>query len=489
MKELELKLVVPAARRAGLLKALGLAKAPRIKLDAHYFDTPDGQLHRAGLSLRVRQEGQAWIQTLKATTDNPVARFEDSVPINGAAGLPVPAPMLERHEGHQVRKALRLALGDTAQADLREVYRTDIVRRYLTVPLKGDTVELAFDEGVIRADGRERPLCELELELKSRGTAAGLFAFAQDLVQTHGLWISTVSKSGHGAQLAAGPGAAAPVAKARPARFRPQASSGRQFRAMLGNCLSQIAPNASHVAAGSVDADQIHQLRVGIRRLRTLLREAASLVRQIPPDWEPVLRSVFQSLGAHRDQIAVSKALQPALEAAGAPLSVPPRAPTDAPSPQDAVRSAAFQTTLLALMAFTLVDGQGTGHSARKVLGQRIARLHRQVLRDGQRFTELDADAQHRVRKRLKRLRYISELAAPLFGAPAFERYLAHLRPAQDTLGQHNDGLVALENFKARTGMDGRAWFGVGWLTAHQTHTALACRKALKKMAKAPCFW
>jgi inorganic triphosphatase YgiF len=51
---------------------------------------------------------------------------------------------------------------------------------------------------------------------------------------------------------------------------------------------------------------------------------------------------------------------------------------------------------------------------ARKLLGSRLEKLHSQVGKDGRRFQQLDVVSQHRVRKRLKRLRYLAEFVAPL---------------------------------------------------------------------------
>jgi len=120
---------------------------------------------------------------------------------------------------------------------------------------------------------------------------------------------------------------------------------------------------------------------------------------------------------------------------------------------------------------------------------RRLRKLHREVVRDGRRFEALDEALQHRVRKRLKRLRYLAECVAPLFGEHAVERYLKHLRPAQDALGAHNDAHVALALYRQATERDPKAWFAVGWLQSQQGASAAVCRRALKEVAGAPKFW
>src|SRR5207237_265256 len=64
---------------------------------------------------------------------------------------------------------------------------------------------------------------------------------------------------------------------AEPLRYPRKASSGEVVRSVLASCLAQVIGNASELAAGSEDEEHVHQLRVGIRRLRTALRELQPL--------------------------------------------------------------------------------------------------------------------------------------------------------------------------------------------------------------------
>src|SRR5947209_7176278 len=74
-------------------------------------------------------------------------------------------------------------------------------------------IEVALDVGTVAADGRVEPIRELELELKS-GTVDGLLQAASRWVETHALWIGTVSKAERGARLARGDARAAIGARA-----------------------------------------------------------------------------------------------------------------------------------------------------------------------------------------------------------------------------------------------------------------------------------
>jgi CHAD domain-containing protein len=244
----------------------------------------------------------------------------------------------------------------------------------------------------------------------------------------------------------------------------------------------------------------IHQLRVGIRRLRTALRELDGLAPgRFDPAWEAPLVEVFRALGANRDQELLSTATQPRLEKAGAPAIALTANAAPAADIGEAVRSPAFQCALVALIGFTasLPSAEGDadapahadGATVRQLLKERLGKLHRQVVKGGKHFEILPPEDQHRTRKRIKRLRYLGEFVAPLFARQDVARYVAGLVPAQDALGEFNDAVVAIDAYRAAAEADPHAWFAVGWLCAQQPANARACRKALRQLGKAKRFW
>lgn len=97
---------------------------------------------------------------------------------------------------------------------------------------------------------------------------------------------------------------------------------------------------------------------------------------------------------------------------------------------------------------------------------------------------------QHAVRKRLKRLRYLTELLAPLYDAKAVERYLKHLKPAQEALGRLTDRATAAGLYRrdAESGHPS-AWFAVGWLEAIAPATAKASGVALRRLRDRNRYW
>ncbi|MDR6889687.1 MULTISPECIES: CYTH and CHAD domain-containing protein [Variovorax] len=526
LMEIEFKFHIPAGQLKAVEAAMRRGTVVSTRLQARYFDTTDQALAAQGIVLRLRKEGRRWVQTVKATGDNALHRLEHNVDLGAAAKSSAPAIDPQRHHGTPVGERLAKVLAQSG-APLVERQSTDIVRLTRDVRTTGANaavVELALDVGKVVAhagtpEQRESPVCELELELK-RGDVQGLVALARRWSQQHGLWFSTVSKAERGARLLAKL-EVVPAIKAEPPRFADEKDNqldGRTIQqAVVAACLAQMLPNASEIAAGSTDEEQIHQLRIGIRRLRTALRELAGLDASAgsfaAADWEPPLVEAFRALGTLRDREQVVKLAQPQLRGAGAPEFDPlagDEAAAGAQSPGDVVRAPAFQSVLVSLIGFTATAGAGAENvqengpqepaplhagDARRFLRKRLQHLHKQVVRDGARFESLSTEDKHRTRKRLKRLRYLAEFVAPLFADAddgknsTAARYLKRLRPAQDALGEFNDEAVALKLYLEAAVRDARAWFGVGWYSARHAAGAKACRKALGKIEKAPRFW
>jgi len=494
MTEFELKLEIPPDRLPAVLAAMRRGKVTSKRLQARYFDTQEQALAQAGISLRLRKEGRSWVQTAKCAGSGPLERLEHNVALGALPAAAAPDVSLARHAdtpvGEKMRKALDIESLDQPVAVLPR-FETDVQRLTRRIGLAGSAIEVALDRGKLLAGGAEMPLCEIEFELLE-GEPIAAMRLARRWLADHGLWLSTVSKAAKGHRLAAGQAFGPPV-DAEPPRLRRRASGAEIVVAVVQACLDQVIGNASEVAAGSADAEHIHQLRVGIRRLRTAFRELRDLSPGIDPAWEPVLVDVFRALGRHRDHSHLERIIQPQLEAQGGP-AVDLGGLDEPPDESAVVRAPAFQDVLLGLLAFTHGEraqevGEADSPKALDFIGSRLKKLHRQVARDGQRFQQLEPVLQHRVRKRLKRLRYLAEFVAPLFPARRGRDFIAALKPAQDALGLYNDEAMALAAYRKLAERESAAWFGVGWLTARRAATALECQRELERFAKARPFW
>lgn len=482
--EFELKFQVPPERLAAVEAALRRGPVRRQRLRARYFDSEGEALARAGLTLRLRQEGRAWVQTAKGQGRGAFERLEHNVAV-AAAGAQ--APDLRRHAGQEIGARLGAALrGDSLQTR----FETDVMRLTRVIEAGGTAVEVALDQGRIRAQGRTLAVAELEFELK-QGNPAALVELAQRWSEKHGLWLDPLSKAGAGHRLALGIVDPEPVrAQARPLERR---SAEGLLAAALGSALQQVLGNAREIAAGTYGTEHVHQLRVGLRRLRTLLRELRALpaLAHLDPEIEPVLQELFARLGQHRDLTTLLPALQQEVAAAGAPPAPWRPALPDLPA---AVRATAVQSTLLQLVAFVQeleqAEPGGRLKEMRQLARSRLRKLYKQSLRAGRRFERLAPEARHRVRKRVKRLRYLAQALRPLFGGCAVDAFVAALEDLQDALGRYQDLAAGRALFEQQAAADARAWFGAGWLAACEEECARDCGKACRKAAKkAQPFW
>jgi CHAD domain-containing protein len=197
------------------------------------------------------------------------------------------------------------------------------------------------------------------------------------------------------------------------------------------------------------DPEELHKLRVAVRRLRSTLRTARPLLEA---DWVGELRAELKwlgtTLGAARDLDVQAARLRediqrlPAEErSAGEELLAAVESDREAAhaSVLEALGSGRYLTLLVALEQAV----EAPRVRAKKPTVDRLARREFKKLRAvaDDLGDEPSDDALHQMRIRVKRARYAAELAAPAVGKPArrFARQAARL---QALLGAHQDARV-----------------------------------------------
>lgn len=488
MVEIELKLQVPDAARRAVEAWVAASGARRQHLVATYFDTAERGLAQARLALRIRKQGRRRVQALKGPGPDAMQRFEHEVDLPPAAG---PLPDIACHAGTPCgeRLAQLLAPGVGGVPALLAQFQTDIWRRTRTLRVGRSRVEVAYDSGAIVAGSHRLPVHELEVELRG-GDAAAMVEVARRLMLRHGLWLDVASKAERGERLALHQ-QHGPAPRASAVQLDPTLDAGAALRAVIGNCLRQILPNASEIARGSFGDEHVHQLRVGLRRLRTALRLFDGWTQGVPESWNERLAALFRGLGLVRDRDALAASLLPSLQAAGAPMFELPPAP-EGPTPTELMRSSqanALWLELLAWQAAPSAPREAAEQELPALIAERLAHWHRRVVHAGKRWSELDDATRHLLRRRAKRLRYAVEFAASLHKGAAVARYLARLAPVQDSLGRYNDLCVALTTYRAAVGDDARAWFAIGWLTARREVLLAESGAVLDDFALCKPFW
>jgi inorganic triphosphatase YgiF len=470
MHEIELKFQIPTQARAAVRRAVATASAQVTRLRARYYDTPDGRLAQAGIALRMRLEGDVWVQTLKAQATS-LQRLEHEV-VLAETGDDARLD-LSRHAGHAAGELLSAALGNQAD-QLAITFETDVQRCHRLIRSGGASVEVALDVGEIRAADAVLELHEIEFELKS-GAVPALLALVQRWQVRHGLWLDVRSKAERGHLLARGLTVSPPV-QAQAPQLADTMSPDRALRLIVASCLDQVLPNAAAMAGGVGAPEHLHQARVGLRRLRTALKVFGNWSADVQPQWATQAAALFARLGASRDSDVMVATLLPQLQAADAPAGLVLDSADTGGTDDDsaaALREVAIGTLWLQLMGFAhgeplvpFVPAAG-GQPALSTLALPVVeRLQRRLLVDASNFAVLDDVQRHSTRKRVKRLRYALEFVGSLCRRKALRRCIKRLQPVQTALGDYNDLVVADDACRAWADRDPRAWFAVGWCAA-----------------------
>jgi inorganic triphosphatase YgiF len=446
-REIEMKFAIPANRAAEILAVLALAPGieplaaaePRA-LVSTYFDTDKGALRRARMALRVRRCGDDYVQTLKDGGDGALSRGEWEIAVKGAA--PDLAAL-------KATPAARLV----AKAKLASVYVVEVNRRIAEVVEGESRIELAFDEGVAKAKGQEAAFAELELELKA-GPQWGLFALARRLAGAGDLTLSFTTKAARGAALARPPRSYAH--KFEPPTLSAHLHAGQAFQAVARACLRQITANAERLRYRA-SPEVIHQLRVALRRLRSLITSFKQVVAdaRLPAikaelKWltgeldaarnlDVLLHGDYRAAVAQKEDAEGLKGLGVRLRGARRMAYV--RA-------AGAVESERCRRLLLDLLVWietgpwTIAEKTAARRERpiRRFAADELASRRRKIDRRGGKLRELDPVAQHKLRIEAKKLRYAADAFAGLFERPKRARaFIEALKAVQDALGDLND--------------------------------------------------
>ena len=515
MHELELKFAIPSYQQSVLRKNIDTKTAQQQRLSAYYFDTPNQDLAKQGIALRIRFEDSQWVQTLKTAGDGVAKRVELNTVLS-LTGTPdtldvsslVPDVSLITEPAVVAQLTSIMPLDELAQA-LTVQYFTDVQRTSRQIKKNNSRIEIAYDIGKVGI-GRlnsQKPannhgltqsdIHEIEFELLE-GDPSDLIEVAKTWCKKYKLYLSTVTKAQRGSLLLANKQYAQPVkADLAVLQLHKGISQFAFLQAVVNNCLVQILPNASAIAEGSPDGNLVHQLRVGIRRLRTALKHFKFAQDYIDPNWLMVLKQTFSLLGEYRDKEILQIKTQPLLESVGAP-HVEWSTAVDI-MPIDAVRANDFQILLLELIGFTHLAVPADNPKAKATVAKKLEKLFTAIAVASDKFASLDTESQHGVRKDLKSLRYVSEFAAPLFAsqtngkkgkkAAELNAFLQYLEPAQDVLGEYNDNVVGHANYLEKAKTDPNALFAVGWFSGREQASAEQCAVSLKTVKNAPKFW
>lgn len=478
-KEIELKLEMTGDAADQIEAFLLLAGNPKItQQKSIYFDTPDGRLRKAGLSLRIRQSDGERIQTIKANRGSAAGLFtrseweqsvNDDVPI-----LDDSAP-------------IRAILGEATDA-IKSVFEVRIARCAWLIHESDSSIELVLDRGEAVVGERRSSICEIELELKS-GAPAALFALARKIDAAAPARLGVLTKAERGIRLT---GPLETVVKAEPVELADHISTEEAFRFVMNSCIRHFRLNEAILLVDR-NSEALHQSRVAIRRLRS----AFTIFKPMLGDAGVDLREGFRWLAS---ELGDARNLDVLLERAE-PGKLRDRIAVARETAYDRVcEMLASPRVRLLMLDFadwmageTWVGTYGGGGDrdqfARDFAIKALDRLRRKVKKDGRNLANADDEVRHEVRKDAKKLRYASEFFATLFESKRakrrFKRFVRVLQALQDKLGSLHDLAMAtalLEKLGMTNDVDARELLASGkkinlLTAAEETHSELTDTK------------
>ncbi len=466
-----------------------------------YHDTPEFALAEARIALRLRKVDSGWVQTVKKR------------PRQGSLGLfaateyerPAPAGELLLDDGEMPSLMAEIRELGAGEA-IAPVFETRVKRDTARLRTERGVVEVAIDRGEVIAGALSAPIREAELELLE-GEVGAVFDVARMLFPTGPLRFSDEPKAARGLRLARTGRADLPrrPRHAGEAGYAPKASVEEAALAILRDCHAQISDNLA-LAVDGKDMEAVHQLRVGLRRLRSaIIAFRDALGRKAFVKAGAAARRIGSEVGRLRDlDVLIGEIipragtrglggdLQASLVATLEPRREQIRAEVrEVLAGPEATRFVLDLGELIETRAWRGGEGEPGGKIAKRAPAMLDAR-YRKVAKRGRHLADLDIEGLHELRKDVKKLRYTADLAAPLYSGRRHRKFLKAMKTLQERFGAINDEATA-EALLAEVGTDPRAERAAGWMlgsfAAGETTVRKDLAPAWKKFAALRPFW
>ena len=412
------------------------------KLDATYYDTRDLRLARAGVSLRHRVgDDPPWTVKLPEGGGGPVMSRRE-IPFEGPPGTIPP-------------DAERLVRAYARAEPLVAAARLKTERARVGLHVDGVFVaEIADDEvSVYHGSRLASRFREVEVEVEESAPDGLLEAV-----------VARLRDAGAGAPdstpkvvRALGPRALEPL-PGMAAAVGPDSTIGEVVQAAVGNALARIVAHDPGVRLGD-DPEDVHQARVGTRRLRSDLRTFRPLLDR---DWVAGIREeagwYAGLLGEVRDTEVLMERLEHQArslpkEDAAAVKPVVARLAREREAGRKRLLQGMDSPRYIALLDRLTeaaaqpqfapdADEAAPGRPAADALPALVRRPWKRLSKAVKDLPEVPADEQlHAVRILAKHTRYAAEAAAGVIGKPA-TTFAKQIAAVQTVLGDHQDACV-----------------------------------------------
>lgn len=454
---LDLEFTLPAAElgqlaRFPILIALRQGRISTSAEELRWLDTPGGALAANGTLLEAPKRGPRRLMALNAADEAPWHPGQVLPPL----ALLAPDEMPEAAGGQSLlplaafigkRRKQRLFIGDAV-------------------------VTLSVLEGHLRAVAAERDVARVFLS----GPTPAVLDLARRLAAALRLLPPTQSLGAEALRLASGQ---LPMPRRRGAPDTSEAMSAEACFTMSIGHLLEVALYYAPVARAGLDHEGVHQLRVAMRRLRSVLRVFRSITG-CPQSraLDAALRGMLGLLGPARDWdvflAGIGADMAGLLPNDRRLRSLLRAAETERQAAYQALGEAldgpGWRGMLLSGIAFLLERPWRAGADAarldrlaaspREFAELMLEKRWRKLGAAGAEIATLPTEALHELRLDAKRLRYAAEVFAPVFPQKAARRFQRRLAALQEELGRSNDAAVArsLIQVLEREKDTGRAW-------------------------------
>jgi CHAD domain-containing protein len=235
---------------------------------------------------------------------------------------------------------------------------------------------------------------------------------------------------------------------------------GERTDVAAGAVLARLAGVAAAHLPGALagdDPEELHDLRVAVRRARSVLREMRGALPPGPAahlraelKWVQAVTGPVRDLDVQLEEWEELLALVAAGERAGLGFlreTLEARRREERAAMTEALRSERFAAVLEHWRSFAGIGGEE--RPIERVAGERIRRIERRMVRDGAAIGDDSPDeALHDLRKRGKELRYMLELFGELLPPESVKPAVRALKRLQDVLGRFQDRSVQIERLR-----------------------------------------
>src|SRR6516225_6803249 len=379
-----------------------------------------------------------------------------------AVNLLTSAAVTIRRSAVPVPKEIELKL-EVPPANLPRLAKIPRLRALKTPPKSATEISVYFDTKNRRLHKkglmlRVRRVGDRYVQTIKSAGHSDLFEVARELTHAVAGQLALKSKSERGYELLED-SEAAPV-KAVPVDLSRGTSTCDAFKAIGIACLKQVIDNVPALLAG--EPEGVHQMRVGLRRLRA----AMSLFADILQDLETAalkqeLKWLTGELGPARElEVLVTRVVAPVKRRhsrlqgiSSLSRDLTQQRAAALARAQDAARSERFRALTLDVARWLeagqwrrpqddLVRDRGDVPVEISAADQ-LTRRFKKIRKKGKMLTRLDARRRHKLRIQAKKVRYASEFFAAVFpgkkASKRREKFLSGLESVQDCLGDLND--------------------------------------------------